>query len=154
MFADFYHNGQDILISQQVLFVSSGNTSNFIAFGVYDGRLNPGVRASSVDIFDVFAGPNPLPQGRHKVAIAYKSGDFAVYLDGTQVYTNTNSATFGTMSQIDLGNTLSFSTQLGDGINAAALWKTRLTNDELERLTGTGFNTYAEMANYYNYITQ
>ena len=135
MFADFYHNGQDILISQQVLFVSSGNTSNFIAFGVYDGRLNPGVRASNVDIFDVFAGPNPLTEGRHRVALAYKSGDFAVYLDGTQVYTNTNSATFGTMSQIDLGNTLSFSTQLGDGINAAALWQTRLTNTQLASLT-------------------
>ena len=39
-------------------------------------------------------------------------------------------------------------------INSTALWKERLTNDQLEALTGEGFNTYAEMANYYNYITQ
>ena len=135
LFGDFYHNGADILTTQQVLFVSSGNTNNFIALGVYDGRLNPAVRASSTNIFDVFAGPNPLPQGRHKVALAYKSGDFALYLDGTQVYTSNASATFGTMSQIDLGNTLSFSTQLGDGINAAALWQTRLDNATLAQLT-------------------
>ena len=153
-FVDFIHNGADITTFQAALFVSSGDPSNLINIGVYDGRLNPAITASSVGIFDVYVGPNPLPQGRHKVAIAYKSGDFAIYLNGTQVYTNTNSATFGTMSQVDLGTILSLGRQLGDGIKAAALWKTRLTNDELERLTGTGFNTYAEMANYYNYITQ
>ena len=153
-FVDFIHNGADITTFQAALFVSSGDPSNLINIGVYDGRLNPAITASSVGIFDVYVGPNPLPQGRHKVAIAYKSGDFAIYLNGTQVYTNTNSATFGTMSQVDLGTILYLGRQLGDGIKAAALWKTRLTNDELERLTGTGFNTYAEMANYYNYITQ
>jgi hypothetical protein len=135
LFAEFYHNGQDVLSTQQVLFVSSGNTNNYLAFGVYDGRLNPAVRASSTDIFDLLVGPNPLSQGRHKVALAYKSGDFAVYLDGVSIYTNTNSATFGTMSQLDLGTTLSFNTQLGDGIKSAQLYKTRLTNSELAQLT-------------------
>jgi hypothetical protein len=135
IFADFYHNGQDIAVSQTALFVSGGSTTDFIALQVYDGRLNPGVRASGSTIFDLLVGPNPLSQGRHKVALAYKSGDFAVYLDGASVYTNTNSATFGTISQVDLGHILSFDTQLGDGINAAALWKTRLTNTQLAQLT-------------------
>lgn len=135
LFAEFYHNGQDVLSTQQVLFVSSGNTNNYLAFGVYDGRLNPAVRASSTDIFDLLVGPNPLSQGRHKVALAYKSGDFAVYLNGVSIYTNTNSATFGTMSQLDLGTTLSFNTQLGDGIKSAQLYKTRLSNSELAQLT-------------------
>jgi hypothetical protein len=58
-------------------------------------------------------------------------------------------------SRLDFsGNVPSDPTVIKSNFNAAALWKTRLTNDELERLTGTGFNTYAEMANYYNYITQ
>jgi hypothetical protein len=39
-------------------------------------------------------------------------------------------------------------------IKSFALWKTRLTNDQLEALTGIGFNTYAEMAEYYNYVLQ
>jgi hypothetical protein len=134
-FVDFIHNGADITTFQAALFVSSGDSSNLINIGVYDGRLNPAINASSVGIFDVYVGPNPLPQGRHKVAIAYKSGDFAIYLNGTQVYTNTDSATFGTMSQVDLGTILSLNRQLGDGINAAALWKTRLTNTQLAALT-------------------
>jgi len=34
------------------------------------------------------------------------------------------------------------------------VWKTALTDDQLEALTGTSFNTYAEMASYYNYTLQ
>ena len=83
----------------------------------------------------MFAGPNPLTEGRHRVALAYKSGDFAIYLDGTQIFTSNASATFGTMGQVDLGTLLTFNSQLGNGIYSAALWKTRLTNTQLAQLT-------------------
>jgi hypothetical protein len=39
-------------------------------------------------------------------------------------------------------------------INSMALFPTPLSDDQLEFLTGEGFDTYAEMANYYNYIIQ
>jgi hypothetical protein len=39
-------------------------------------------------------------------------------------------------------------------INQMALFPTPLSDDELEALTGEGFNTYAEMASYYNYTLQ
>ena len=45
----------------------------------------------------------------------------------------------------------------GDGfrnINSMALYNTPLTDDELEVITGEGFNTYALMASNYNYILQ
>jgi hypothetical protein len=93
--------------------------------------------------------------GTIKVAAAYKNGNCALYVDGVVGTLVANGAiSFTTISNLFLGQTLSSSAILGGGIKATALWKTRLTNDELERLTGTGFNTYAEMANYYNYITQ
>ena len=39
-------------------------------------------------------------------------------------------------------------------INEMALFPTPLSDDELEEMTGEGFNSYAAMASYYNYITQ
>ena len=94
----------------------------------------------------------PIPAvGRYKLALAYKTNDFSFYVNGVLVGSDT-SGSVGAMSRIQLGQTV-FGPSIGY-TNAAALWKTRLTNDELERLTGMGFNTYTEMANYYNYITQ
>lgn len=135
IFAEFIHNGANITTTQSYFTISSGNNNNIITIGTYTNRINPTVRASNVSIFDVFAGPNPLTEGVHKIAIGYKSGDFAIYLDGASILTSAASATFGTMGQLDLGNSLSNNWQLGDGIKATALWKTRLTNDQLATLT-------------------
>ena len=135
LFAEFVHNGSDILTTQQVMSVNSGNTDNFVNIGIYDGQLNPTARASSVNIFDLYVGPNPLPAGTHKIALAYKSGDFAIYLNGSSVYTTTATATFGTMGQFDLGTLLSFNLQLAEGIKQAILFPTRLSNADLAALT-------------------
>ena len=96
-----------------------------------------------------------LSLGRHKIAFAYKANDFAVYIDGALQGTDTS----GSVPAMDSFNMVNFNLAPNAyrqevNIYSSALWKTRLTNNELERLTGTGFNTYAEMANYYNYITQ
>jgi hypothetical protein len=134
LFAEFVHNGADILTTQSVISVNSGNTTNFVNIGVYDGRLNPAARGSGTNIFDLFVGPNPLPAGTHKIALAYKSNDFAIYLNGSSVYTSTSAATFS-LSQLDLGTFLNLNTQLGDGIKQALLFKTRLSNADLATLT-------------------
>jgi hypothetical protein len=134
LFTEFVHNGADILTTQSVISVNSGNTTNFVNIGVYDGRLNPAARGSGTNIFDLFVGPNPLPAGTHKIALAYKSNDFAIYLNGSSVYTSTSAATFS-LSQLDLGTFLNLNTQLGDGIKQALLFKTRLSNADLATLT-------------------
>jgi hypothetical protein len=134
LFTEFVHNGADILTTQSVISVNSGNTTNFVNIGVYDGRLNPAARGSGTNIFDLFVGPNPLPAGTHKIALAYKSNDFAIYLNGSSVYTSTSAATFS-LSQLDLGTFLNLNTQLGDGIKQALLFKTRLSNSDLAALT-------------------
>jgi hypothetical protein len=77
-------------------------------------------------------GTNVL--GHHKVALAYKLNDYALYLDGALVFTDTT-ATVPTCNDIYLGQYLTGTEQLGGGIKATALWKTRLTNTELAQLT-------------------
>ena len=73
--------------------------------------------------------------GNNKIAIAYKSGDSAVYLNGTQIGTSAGTgAFFVAPSQIAIGSssTIEF---FNDRIELATLFQTRLTNAQLATLT-------------------
>jgi len=75
--------------------------------------------------------------GIFKMAVAYKSGDTAFFINGIQVAT-TNAATFtmNTLTHIYLGSNASGTARrLNDRIRAAALYTTRLTDSELAALT-------------------
>jgi hypothetical protein len=96
------------------------------------------------------------PNTRYKIAVAYKQNDCQMYFNGINAGSDTSTGVMPTCFQLYLN-------ALGGGfnapyeasnINAAALWKTRLTDDQLEILTGNSFYTYAEMASYYNYTLQ
>jgi hypothetical protein len=74
---------------------------------------------------------------RYKIAIAYKTNDCALYMNGTQLGTITSIGTMPTCSQFYLN-------ELGGGFggpweptefNQAVLFPTRLTNAELASLT-------------------
>ena len=113
------------------------------------GRIAAGYYGSGALQARIETAPNQ-PIGHYKIAFGYKNNDFVMYINGTQIGTDTSGSVSGLMDYIDL-----HWTQTGTNHqNAAALWKTRLTNDQLEALTGIGFNTYAEMAEYYNYVLQ
>jgi hypothetical protein len=71
-----------------------------------------------------------------KAAIAYKSGDIAAFVNGTQAgSTSTSAFTFGaSFTSVNLG-TFGTAAFLNDRIRAAALYTTRLSNDQLAELT-------------------
>ena len=72
-----------------------------------------------------------------KIALAYKANDFAFYVDGVQVGTDT-SGTVPTCSNIGLGNYYnggSIQTINSKIVNQALLFKTRLSNADLAALT-------------------
>jgi hypothetical protein len=71
-----------------------------------------------------------------KAAIAYKSGDIAAFVNGTQAgSTSTSTFTFGaSFTSVNLG-TFGTAAFLNDRIRAAALYTTRLSNNELQLLT-------------------
>jgi hypothetical protein len=74
--------------------------------------------------------------GRHKMAIAYKSGDTAFYLDGSQVSTTqTQTFTNGTLSVLNLGTDAIGALPITESYNEAVLFPTRLTNAELASIT-------------------
>ena len=73
-----------------------------------------------------------------KMAIAYKSGDWAAYLNGTLVASGTSTFSFSSnLSVLGVGTNNAEASGVTDKSNhkAAALWKTRLDNDTLATLT-------------------
>jgi hypothetical protein len=95
-------------------------SSGIIACGYYgSGALQARIESSAVTT------------GRYKIAFAYKNNDFVMYLNGTQVGTDTSGTVSGLMDYFDL-----HWTETGcNNAYASALWKTRLTNTQLAALT-------------------
>jgi hypothetical protein len=111
------------------------------------GSFSIGQRASTGAILcGFFVGSTPIVTfdagsyavgTRTKIAFAYKSGSFALYVNGTQL--QTSSATFTPVENIDdiyIGDeTTFFNYKENTQVNQVALFKTRLTNAELASLT-------------------
>lgn len=96
-------------------------TSGIIAVGYYgSGALQARIETGTSQ-----------PIGRYKIAFGYKNNDFVLYINGTQIGTDTSGSVTGLMDYIDL-----HWTQTGKNKqNTVALWKTRLTNSQLASLT-------------------
>jgi hypothetical protein len=136
-------------IDDSYIFIRNSNASNYIGLRIQNNliRYEGAVSASTTCSIPKSAVANT----RYKVALAYNTNDFAMYVNGDLIGTD-NVGTIGSMDTLDLNFNLPGVNSYE--FNSVALWTTRLTNDQLEALTGTGFNTYAEMASYYNYVLQ
>jgi hypothetical protein len=90
-------------------------------------------RANSVDVYT--QSNISVLNGNNKIAIAYKTGDSAVYLNGTQIATSASTGAFSVApSQIGIGSS-STADFFNDRIELATLFPTRLTNAQLATLT-------------------
>jgi hypothetical protein len=96
--------------------------NNTIGFEV----LNSGVQAN--------ISSATVSSGVFKIAAAYSSNDFVLYVNGAQAGTDT-SGTVPTASQVTLGAYPNNSFNIDDRIRAAAIYTTRLSNAELAALT-------------------
>jgi hypothetical protein len=118
----------------RIVSLSNGTSSNTINLQLFlDGavkRLRVGLTFLGSGQVDILAAmPNPV----NKIAVGYKENEFAVYLNGTSVGTN-STCNVPAMNKIDLGN-FNGANIISDRIRAAALYTTRLTNAELAALT-------------------
>ena len=90
-------------------------------------------RANSVDVYT--QSTISVLNGNNKIAIAYKTGSSAVYLNGTQIGTSASTGAFSVApSQIGIGSS-STADFFNDRIELATLFPTRLTNAQLATLT-------------------
>jgi hypothetical protein len=113
--------------------LSDGTTNNWVFIGFEALIFRGYIRASnSVILTNNFSGTANV----NKIAIAYKSGDYAIYHNGTQIVTGSSSFTFnGTLSQINVGENPTDDNYAVGQIAEILVSKTRLTNAELASLT-------------------
>jgi hypothetical protein len=119
--------------TNNLLLTLSNTSSNMIYLNRSTGQLEARVVASGV-VSLTYATPYVLTTGTHKVALAYKENDFAVYLDGTLIHSDT-SGSVPACNKLNLGTYFNDGLSYNDGINQALLFKTRLSNADLARLT-------------------
>jgi hypothetical protein len=143
LFVDAYIDIQNEELSPVVgLFALNNNASNLnncIVIGIdrpasgtsnqiYGFVINGGTDQAILNSSNITAG-------RHKIAFAYKANDFVLYVNGVLIGSDT-SGSVPTLSQALIGSRYNGDTYfLGDEVNAAALWKQRLTNTQLAQLT-------------------
>jgi hypothetical protein len=118
--------------SNNLLLTLSNGATNLIYLNRSNGGLEAFVTAAGTTQM-IYTG-SVLAAGIHKVALAYKANDFAVYLDGNLVHSDT-SGSVPACDKINLGSYYNNSLSYNDGISQALLFKTRLTNAQLAELT-------------------
>jgi hypothetical protein len=111
-----------------------GNIANSVFFNITStNQLRVGIRANSALIASFFS--SALSVTNFKIAIAYKSGDIVAYVNGVQVSTNSTTFTFNaSVNEIEIGRQF-FDPKATQFTTQALLFKTRLTNAELQQLT-------------------
>jgi len=93
----------------------------------------------------------------HKVAIKYKSGDVAFWVDGVEVATSTSTFTFLPLTDLSFfrGDSVRF---FFGKVKQLQVYDTALTDEQLLQLTGTSgtdfYESYAEMASALTYTIQ
>jgi hypothetical protein len=112
--------------------ISDGTGSNRVLLYVGSGVLNALVTVLNVTQVSIFSGAISANTS-YKMAIAYKANDFAFYVNGVLVGTDT-SGTVPACSKFSYDNGPGTAPFYGLN-NQALLFKTRLTNQQLQELT-------------------
>ena len=145
----------------EMLSLSDGTYNNVVLFRYYDTSSNDiqvqvkvGGSAQASMLFTLTDATD-----FNKIAFKYKENDFALWVNGTEVATDTSGNTFSssTLNKLSLDR--------GDGNNnlfakvkQLQVYKTALTDEQLLQLTGESgtdfYESYAEMASALTYTIQ
>ena len=135
VFVEFKMNGQSF---GEDIYSNNKNLTGSISIQVAINGQLAGFICYSGSFIQIASSTGTIQIGQtYKVAIAYKTGDSALYLNGVQIGTSTAAFAFTTtLSEIDIANDAVFFANLNSkNINEVVQFKTRLTNAELASLT-------------------
>jgi hypothetical protein len=111
--------GNGILTSNVQIYTNNGT----IGFIIYKPTLT--IVLSSYTI---------VPNEKIKIALRYKSGQTAMFINGTQVASTADTFTLSAISELNINN-IGAILIAKNSINTVALWKEPLTNTQLAQLT-------------------
>ena len=132
--------------------LSNGTSNERISVANQSGNLRVYIRNTAGVIWDVTIYP---PNGYddifdfNKIALRYKSGDYAFYVNGTQVVTSTSASLASNISSLQFNSGGGSSPFYGKTKMVATF--PYLSNDEMECLTGEGYGTFEALAAAYSY---
>jgi hypothetical protein len=121
---DIYSNNKNLTGSISIQLGTNGQLQGYICF---NGGFN-----------SLLSSTGAIQIGQtYKIALAYKSGNSALYINGTQVATNSTAFAFTTtLDEIDIANNAVFFAHLNNKeLKQVLQFKTRLTNAQLAELT-------------------
>ena len=124
------------IASGRILTCSNGTSDERLMIQVGANRtLQAIVTTASADVADISTASGQV-NGVYKCALTYASGNFAFYVNGTQIGTD-SSGGVPACTSVFLGKigTSASTNFLNDRIRAVALYTTRLSNDQLAELT-------------------
>jgi hypothetical protein len=120
----------------RIIELATANGSSLINIQLQDTDILRFVRVSSTQSANTIIADSALTTGgTFKMAAAYKNSDLAFYINGEQIGTSSETFTLGSVTDIFIGESRTNILQLGDSIKQVALFKERLTNEELATLT-------------------
>jgi hypothetical protein len=125
--------------AKRIFAISDGTQNNRIAFLINTtNRIRALVTQTGATQADINTSTG-LANGVYKIALAYAANDFVLYVNGSQIGTDTSGAV-PACTDVYLGKleTSSATLQLNDRIRAAAIYPTRLTNSQLASLISCG----------------
>jgi hypothetical protein len=146
----------------RILSVSTSDLSNRAVLNINNNRIEFINRSNLTNVNGTIntSALSEIVTGLNKIAVRYKSGDCALYVNGvlagvstlTFSYTSAIPNVYYVVNEVNSSNTNNASVKL------AMLYKTALTDEQALVLTGengvTFFNSYNEMANALNYTIQ
>lgn len=135
-YLDLYASAQNIDGGAFATWLVAGDSSNNFQIYNVGTTLYWFARNTGGVLIDQTANQTLVAGERYKIAFAYKAGEYALYINGVQKRTNTN-ANVPAVSQFNLSAAGygASPVMVKNEYNAVALWKTRLTNDQLATLT-------------------
>jgi hypothetical protein len=120
------------LAGGRIISINTGTVANRILI-VRNTNATFSLVVTTSSVLEVNIISSALPDGIYKLAAAYANNDFVLYINGTQIGTDT-SGTVPACTNVDLGNETNTSF-INNRIRAAAIYTTRLSNDQLANIT-------------------
>jgi hypothetical protein len=115
-----------------------------------DNKIQGVLRVGGVDQTGIISSVQTTDE-YYKVAFKFKQNDFSLFVNGIEVATDTSGNTFSANTLSKLGFVLGTSTNPFIGnVKTVAVFEA-LDNDQLERLTGEGYESFNLLAQANNY---
>jgi hypothetical protein len=130
--------------------ISDGNTTNRIILYISSSntlRIFVGASGTQVDMNEVVN-----LDSYNKIAFKYKQNDFALWVNGIELDTDTNGNTPSNLNVLNLSNSNGLSNHFIGSLKQLQYFETALTDSELETLTS--WVSFSDMANGQLYTIQ